>query len=96
MVLFEAMAADTPIVATQVGGVADVVSESDAFLTAASDSEALAEAIRAVLSDPESAAARVASARRRLLEVFDTDGWVTRYDEVYRDAVERTVMGTGR
>jgi len=93
MVLFEAMATDTPIVATRVGGVADVVPESDGILIPAGDSDALADAIRFTLSDPESAATRASSAKRRLHELFSTEEWVSLYDEVYRDVAERSSVG---
>jgi len=52
IVLFEAMAADVPIVAARVGGVPDVVSLAEAALVPPADPVALAAAIRAVYRDP--------------------------------------------
>jgi glycosyltransferase involved in cell wall biosynthesis len=46
MVLLEAMAAGTPIVAAAVGGVPDVVSDVEAILVPPADPSALASAIR--------------------------------------------------
>lgn len=83
LVLFEAMAAGTPIVATRVGGVPDVVSPSEAALVNPEDPEALAGAIRAVLTNPEAAQARTAAARRRLTEAFAPEPWLVRYESVY-------------
>jgi glycosyltransferase involved in cell wall biosynthesis len=83
MVLFEAMAAGTPIVATAVGGVPDVVSCREALLVPPENPASLAGAIRAVRDDPEATAARVEGARRRLAEDFGVDPWLTQYEELY-------------
>ncbi len=84
MVLFEAMAAETPIVATRVGGVPDVVSEHEALLVAAEDSAALAAAIRTVYADRVGASTRAAAARLRLEEEFAVEPWLERYESLYR------------
>ena len=89
IVLLEAMSARLPIVATRVGGVPDVVSEHEAHLVPARDPAALAEAIRDVLADPDSAAGRAAAAERRLHEEFSVEQWLSEYDSIYR-----TVIGT--
>ena len=86
IVLFEAMEAGVPIVATSVGGVPDVVSSAEALLVPASDERALASAIRAVQSDPGAAAERAARARDRLATTFSSAPWLRRYREIY-DAV---------
>jgi glycosyltransferase involved in cell wall biosynthesis len=84
MVLFEAMAAETPIIATRVGGVPDVVSEREALLVSSENPTALASAIRAVHADREVAATRAAAARQRLDEEFAVDPWLERYEDLYR------------
>jgi glycosyltransferase involved in cell wall biosynthesis len=89
MVLFEAMAAGVPIVATAVGGVPDVVSDKEAVLVPAQDPNALAEAIRGVLGSPDAAAARARAARTRLEEQFGVGAWVEAHQEVYRTARAR-------
>ncbi len=86
MVLFEAMAAEVPIVATAVGGVPDVVSELEAVLTPPEDPVALASAIRSALLDRDAAGARARAARRRLTEQFGVGAWVERHADVYRQA----------
>lgn len=84
MVLFEAMAAGVPIVATRVGGVPDVVGEAEACLVAPEDPGALAAAIRDTLADPAAAAARAARARQRLEEAHGATPWLERYEALYR------------
>jgi glycosyltransferase involved in cell wall biosynthesis len=87
IVLFEAMAACVPIVATSVGGVPDVVSASEATLVPPEDPSALARAIEQITRDPSAAAARAAAARRRLGRDFAPDPWVARVDKVYTEAI---------
>jgi glycosyltransferase involved in cell wall biosynthesis len=88
MVLFEAMAAGVPIVATAVGGVPDVVSEAEARLVRSEDPAALAAAIRGVLGDRAAAAARARAARARLVTRFGAREWIVRHDELYRAVQE--------
>jgi glycosyltransferase involved in cell wall biosynthesis len=65
--VLEAMAMETPIVATEVGGTRELVHDRvHALLTPAGDAKALAEAIEATLSYPGVTAQRVAAARRRV------------------------------
>lgn len=82
--LFEAMHAGTPIVATRVGGVPDVVSENEALLVPPERPDRLAGAIREVFRDPGAARRRAARASRRLEERFGRERWVRRYEELYR------------
>ena len=65
VVVMEAMVAGAPIVATALGGIAEVLSDGDtALLVDEADPDALAGAIAASLGDPLAAADRAARARR--------------------------------
>jgi len=90
MVLFEAMAAGVPVVATRVGGVPDVVSEEEAILVPSEDPAALAQGIRSVLHDPDAAAARSARALDRLHRKFSLVPWLKRHETLYHSLVTRT------
>jgi glycosyltransferase involved in cell wall biosynthesis len=84
IVLFEAMAADVPIVATAVGGVPDVVSEREAVLTQPGSADALAAGIVAIATNPAGATARATAARQRLEAERRPEPWVARYEALYR------------
>jgi len=94
IVLFEAMAARIPIVATTVGGVPDVVSEREAHLIPKDDPEALATALRSVFDDRGGARERARLARERLDTEFSFERWIGRHDELYEDVLARR-RGTG-
>jgi glycosyltransferase involved in cell wall biosynthesis len=90
--LLEAMAAGRPIVATDVGGTAEVlVAGDDAESTPApggivvppADSAALADAIRGLLESPDHAAALAANARQRA-RTHDADAAVAAHLALYR------------
>ncbi len=86
IVLFEAMAAGVPIVATRVGGVPDVVGDAEAFLAAPADPGALARAIREAVLNPAERERRRDAARRRLREAFEPESWLDAYEEIYLGA----------
>ncbi len=87
IVLFEAMSAGVPVVATAVGGVPDVVGEREALLVPPEAPDALAAAIRAVRAEPEEAALRARAAQQRLMDEFSMEPWLARYEEIYRSVM---------
>jgi glycosyltransferase involved in cell wall biosynthesis len=84
IVLFEAMAAGVPILATQVGGVSDAVSDAEACLVPPEDAEALASCLDDIHSGRLMTEERVTAARVRLREHHGTTQWIERHLEVYR------------
>jgi glycosyltransferase involved in cell wall biosynthesis len=84
IVLFEAMDAGVPIVATRVGGVPDVVSEREARLVEPERPDALAAALDALRANPNEAAKRALSAQRRLEETFRIEPWLDAYEALYQ------------
>lgn len=87
--LFEAMEAGAPVVAAAVGGVPGVVSPAEALLVPPESPERLADAVRAVLADPDAARARATAASARLRSEFGLAPWLERYEALYRQ-VQRT------
>jgi glycosyltransferase involved in cell wall biosynthesis len=87
--LFEAMAADVPVVATAVGGVPDVLRDSEGWLVSPEDPTALAAAIDRVLSDPAEARRRAGRAAERVREVYGLGSWLDQYDRLYRSLLTR-------
>lgn len=81
--LFEAMAVSTPIVATRVGGIPDVVRDSEAMLVPPEEPAALARAVLMVRGNPAEAAQRAGAARLRLEERFGEGPWLDAYERVY-------------
>jgi len=81
--LLEAMAASLPIVATDIPGVRELVSDEVGRLVPPEDPQILAEAIAAVLDDEQTALG--ASARRRVKAEFDITKTVAAYAELYRE-----------
>jgi len=88
VVLLEAMAAHTAIVATDLPGYRDVAHPGcHAVMVPPGDPEALAGALRQVLTDP-GCAARLADAGEARAREFAMDRLADRYAELYRRAVE--------
>ena len=91
-VLLEAMAARTPLVATAVGAVPEVLEEGRlGLLVPYGDLTALSGALRSVVEDPEGARARVERARKKV-ETLDWSRSTERFRALYREVA---AGGTG-
>ena len=83
-VVVEGMVAGKPVVATNGGGVPEIVQDGvTGWLVPMGESVPMAEAIARLLSDPESAAAMGAAGRQRVLEHFTIELTARRVQEVY-------------
>jgi glycosyltransferase involved in cell wall biosynthesis len=88
--VLEAMAAGLPVVATAVGGVPEcVVAGRTGLLAPAGRSEGLAEAIVALLRDPERRRCMGDAGRQRVLENFTPDSQTSAIEAVFRQVAAR-------
>jgi N-acetyl-alpha-D-glucosaminyl L-malate synthase BshA len=86
----EAMSCGTPVVATNVGGVSEVVEDGvSGLLARADDLEGFAAKLHEVLFDAERGERLGSSARRRAVERFARDPVVARYEDLYRVLLAR-------
>ena len=86
----EAAAAGTPLATSDVGGLGEAVIDGVTGLSfPPRDVAALAEAVRAVLDDPDAAQRRAVAARERLTSDFDWHTVATRTAQVYLAAKRR-------
>ena len=84
VVLIEAMELGLPIVASDVGGIPDVVvNDESGILVPEKDAVALADAIKRIESDPQYTARLLEGARNRIAEHFTWDNITRRQIEIY-------------
>lgn len=89
LINLEAMACETPVVATRVGGIPEVVVHDETgWLVPPRQPRALAEALRRLLEEPERARAFGLAGRRRVEARFSWDRIARRTLEVYAEALE--------
>ena len=88
VVLIEAMELGLPIVASNVGGIPDVVIDGESgILVPEKNPVALADAFKRLASDPSLVEKLLAGARNRIDECFTWDGIIERQVEVYKRVV---------
>ena len=87
--LIEAMAMQLPVVSTAVGGVPEIVEHGvSGLVVPPGNVAAFADAIAALIRDPDRAALMGAAARRRVEEKFDIAKNIQRYVELFSDGGE--------
>jgi len=85
-VVIEAGAAGIPMIAARVGGIPEIFGPESPALFAASNAEAMAEAIAAALDDPQATAQRASALRERISAHFSQAAMVDGVLAGYRDA----------
>ena len=88
VVLIEAMELGLPIVASNVGGIPDVVVDGESgILVPEKNPVALADAFKRLAADPSLTEHLLAGARKRISECFTWDGIIERQVEVYKKVI---------
>jgi len=88
--ILEAMASGLPVIATAVGGNADLVDDGHTgLIVPASDVEAMAAQLVALASAPDRARALGQAGRQRVLERFSLQAMVAAYQSVYDQQLRR-------
>ncbi|MBS3764088.1 MAG: glycosyltransferase family 4 protein [Planctomycetes bacterium] len=83
-VALEAMATETPVVATRAGGLTEIVEDEETgWLVPVGDIERTANAIKKVLDDPDLAAQMGQKGRQRVIEHFNREKHVRQIAEIY-------------
>ncbi|WP_226482525.1 glycosyltransferase family 4 protein [Natrinema amylolyticum] len=89
--VLEAMAMESAIVATRVGGVPEQLADgTHGWLVPPADPDTLATAIREALAAPAERRRRGAAARRRAIARFSTERCVERHHDLYEAALSRS------
>ena len=83
IVLWEAVASETPVVAFSVGGIPEVLTADAAWLVRPADTAGLASAITEAVTAREEARARAVRARTILEEHHGLAKWVNQLEELY-------------
>jgi glycosyltransferase involved in cell wall biosynthesis len=92
--VLEAMAFESPVVATSAGGTAEIVRHGiDGVILPPGDWRRLAEAIEAVLGDRDAARTRAASARRRVETDLSFEARMNAVEAIYVELFQRRSGG---
>ncbi|HEY5659015.1 MAG TPA: glycosyltransferase family 4 protein, partial [Myxococcota bacterium] len=86
--VLEAMAMARPVVASDVGGLAESLTPETGISIPARDAQALAAATRALLEDPERAARLGRAARQRAVSLYSNQALIERTLALYEHTLE--------
>jgi glycosyltransferase involved in cell wall biosynthesis len=91
LAVMEAMAAGLPVIATQVGGIPELVRSGDqGLLVPAGDRTEFAAAMRTLLNDVQMRRAMGRAARTRAMREFRVERMVEGYENLYREMVKKS------
>ena len=94
--LIEAMATALPVIATDVGGIPEVVRDGvNGRLVPPDDADALADAVLGFMDDPAAAAALGRAARADVERHYTLDRMVERFEQLYLSEIETHVWNRG-
>ena len=97
IVALEAAAAGKPVVASDIGGLRDIVVDGETGLMApAGDRDALAAALARMIADAGMRVRMGEAAARRAVEAFSPESVVPRFEEAYRDAIDARLKSGDR
>jgi N-acetyl-alpha-D-glucosaminyl L-malate synthase BshA len=86
----EAMACGVPVVSSRAGGIPEVIEDGvSGILCEVGEPARVAEAALDLLRDPARRASVAAAARRRAVELFPQERIITRYEDYYREILEK-------
>ena len=89
LVVAEALYLGTPIVATHVGGIPEIVEDGiDSVLVPPADSKALADAIVRLLGDPERRRLMASAGRERVRDRFSFEKMMRAYEQIHEGLVD--------
>jgi glycosyltransferase involved in cell wall biosynthesis len=92
--LIEAMAAGVPVLSTEVGGVADLVTHGvTGWLVPAGDPAAMAEAIQHLLAVPELRVRLATAGRPVALDRYDVTRLIARVEKLYAGMIQEKMKG---
>jgi N-acetyl-alpha-D-glucosaminyl L-malate synthase BshA len=87
----EAMSCEVPVVATNVGGLKELISHGkDGFLADVGDVDALAQSSLKILCNASSQATFGRNARQKVLETYTPNQIVPQYEALYEETLKRT------
>ena len=96
LAVVEAMASGLPVVATQVGGLAEIVDEGrTGFLVPRGESGLLAEKIILLLKNPSLSLQMGREGRKRVETLFSLDTMMAKLETMYRDLLNQTAGKRG-
>jgi len=88
LVAVEAMSHGLPVIASRIGGLAELVADGETGLQfPAGDAAALAEHMRTLWNNPARATAMGQAARQRVMEEYSEDRYIERLVDVYEEVI---------